>query len=367
MIEKKIKNVIGRFDIRGDVEAVKPLMTGHINKTYCVAVRNGKSENTYTLQGINKYVFKNPPVVMENIVNVTEHIKKKLCQNGGDCHRGCLTVIPAKDCGLPYLCDEEGEYWRVYKYIDDAYTAETIENPELLKNAGEGFGDFQCMLSDFPMEKLHETIPKFHDTAHRYDQLMQAYENDDAGRAKYVEEEIEFFRAHHDEMCAHVTLCAEGRLPLRVTHNDTKFNNILLDKKTGKALCAIDLDTVMPGLSVNDFGDAIRYAANNAAEDERDLSKVFIRMDYYNAFAEGFLSKLGDSMTRTEIKNMPLAAKIITLEIAARFLADYLNGDVYFRTRYPEHNLARARCQIQLAKSMEENFEEMQTAIEKYL
>lgn len=366
-MENRIQEIMSQFDVNGEVCNVKPLITGHINTTYCTTLCNNNTKKLYTLQGINKFVFKNPPAVMENIVNVTEHIKKKISEKGGDVHRGCLTVIPTKYSGLPYLCDESGEYWRVYTYIDDAYTVDTADNTALLKSAGEGFGKFQRMLADFPMDKLNETIPRFHDTSFRYEQLMEAYECDKTGRAKVVKPEIEFFRNHKNEMCSHVKLCSEGKLPLRVTHNDTKFNNILIDSKTHKSLCAIDLDTVMPGLSVNDFGDAIRFAANNAKEDESDLSKVFIKMDLYNAFAEGFFSKLGNSMTRTEIENMPLAAKIITMEIASRFLADYLNGDEYFRTDYKEHNLVRARCQIQLARSMEEHFDEMQKAIERYL
>lgn len=366
-MDNKIQKIMSKFDVTGEVCKVKPLLTGHINNTYCITLCDKTSKTLYTLQEINKYVFNNPPAVMENIVHVTEHIKKKISENGGDVLRGCLTVILTKDNNLPYLCDENGEYWRVYTYIDDAYTVDTADNTALLKSAGEGFGKFQRMLADFPMDKLNETIPKFHDTSFRYEQLMQACECDKMGRAKEVESEIEFFRNHKNEMCSHVKLCSEGKLPLRVTHNDTKFNNILIDSKTHKSLCAIDLDTVMPGLSVNDFGDAIRFAANNAVEDERDLSKVFIKMDLYNAFADGFLSKLGNSMTRTEIENMPLAAKIITMEIASRFLADFLNGDVYFRTDYKEHNLVRTRCQIQLAKSMEEHYDEMQKTIEKYL
>lgn len=366
-MKTKIQSIMNKFDLNGEVIAIKPLMTGHINTTYCVTVRNGNSDYPYTLQGINKYVFKNPPIVMENIVNVTNHIKKKISENGGDVRRGSLSVVPTKENGLPYHYDEDGEYWRVYEFIDGAYTVDTAENAELLKSAGEGFGKFQSMLADFPIEKLHETIENFHDSSYRYDQLMEAYENDVIGRAHEVKKEIEFFRSHYEEMCSHVKLCAEGKLPIRVTHNDTKFNNILIDCNTHKALCAIDLDTVMPGLSVNDFGDAIRFAANNAVEDERDLSKVFIKMDLYNAFAEGFLSKLGDSMSKTEIENMPLGAKIITMETGSRFLADYLNGDVYFRIDYPDHNLVRARCQIQLVKSMEENFDKMIQTINKYL
>ncbi len=357
-----VKKIMSNFDISGEINEVKSIVTGHINTTYRVSIGNKK----YTLQTINKYVFKNPPAVMDNIVAVTEFLKKKIKMAGGDAERECLTVIKAKN-GLPYYEDEEGNFWRLYIFVDGSYTVDTVENPMQLKSAGAGFGKFQAMLSDFPMDTLIETIPSFHDTSLRFSQLMDAVEENPVGRAESVREEIEFFIKRKDIMCSLVKMTDEGKLPLRVVHNDTKFNNILIDEKSGEALCVIDLDTVMPGLSVLDFGDAIRFAANSAEEDEVDLDKVYLDMTLYNAFAEGFMSEIGENLTKCEIENMPLGALVITLELASRFLADHIMGDKYFKIHREGQNLDRARCQMKLALSMEENMNKMQDIIKKYL
>ena len=360
------KKILSNFCIDGDIIEVKPITTGLINTTFRVTVNNGVKEIKYTLQTINKYVFKNPEVVMENIVAVTEFLRDKIKLNGGDSERECLTVIKTKD-GLPYFLDEAGEYWRVYVFIDKSFTVNAVNSPEELKLAAEGFGKFQAMLSDFPMEKLEETIVGFHNTKSRFDQLMEAVENDAVGRVESVLEEINFLKERYDEMCSLVKMTEDGILPLRVVHNDTKFNNILIDEDTKKPICVIDLDTVMPGLSVMDFGDAIRFAANHCGEDETDPAKIYIDMELYEAFAEGFMSQVGNSLTKAEIRCMPLGAKVITLEQTSRFLADYINGDKYFKIGYEKHNLDRARCQMLLAKSMEENMNKMNEIIEKYL
>ena len=361
MIET-VKKIMSNFDISGEIDEVKSIVTGHINTTYRVTMGNKK----YTLQTINKYVFKNPPAVMQNILAVTEFLKEKIKMAGGDADRECLTVIKTID-GAPYFEDEKGQFWRLYVFVDNSYTVDTVETSAQLKSAGEGFGRFQAMLSDFPMDKLLETIPAFHDTSLRLNQLLKAVEDDPAGRAESVREEIDFFVKRKDIMCSLVKMTEEGRLPLRVVHNDTKFNNILIDEHSGKALCVIDLDTVMPGLSVLDFGDAIRFAANSAEEDETDLNKVYINMELYEAFADGFMSEIGQSLTKCEIENMPLGALVITLELASRFLADHIMGDKYFKIHREGQNLDRARCQMKLALSMEENMNKMQDIIKKYL
>lgn len=364
---KDIQKIVDNFCVSGEVIRIEPVTKGHINTTFRVFLRSA-SGNTeqYTLQTINKYVFKNPVIVMENIVTVTNYIKEKIKAEGGEPRRRCLTVVFAKN-GLPYYLDDSGEYWRMYEYIDGSHTFDMVESAAQLYRAGVGFGSFQRMMADFPMDKLHETIPDFHNTPMRFTQLMDAVAEDKKNRAASVMREIEFFREREAEMSILTDLARDKKIPLRVTHNDTKFNNILIDDETGQALCVIDLDTVMPGLSVLDFGDAIRFAANTAPEDEVDLSRVSINMDLYKGFAEGFLSALGGGLTSTEIRFMPWGAKIITMELASRFLADHLNGDVYFRIHRENQNLDRARCQIKLAMSMEENFDEMNEIISKFL
>lgn len=361
-----IADIIKNFDIAGEFINVKRITTGNINTTYRVTMEHEGKKHEYTLQTINKYVFKNPRQVMENIVGVTKALKEKIEAEGGNADRECLNVVYAAD-GLPYYVDDSGEFWRLYRYISNSYTMDAAQTPEQLKSVGEGFGRFQARLADYPMDSLWETIPNFHDAHLRYRQLMDAAKEDVCGRAHEVTEELDFFRQRYDEMRKISDLAESGELPLRVTHNDTKFNNILIDQKTEQALCVIDLDTVMPGLAVFDFGDAVRFAANAATEEETDLSKVYLDINMYNAFTEGFLSQLDGKLTQTEIKLMALGAKTITMELASRFLADYLKGDKYFKTHREGQNLDRARCQIKLALSMEEKFEEMERVIAKYL
>ena len=303
---------------------------------------------------------------MNNIVGVTEHIRSKIKEAGGDAERGVLTVISAKD-GKYFYVDSENTYWRVYKFIDKSHTQNKVENPQVLYNAGVGFGNFQKQLSDYPMEKLVETIPDFHNTPARFAQLMDAVTKDCAGRAGKCREEIQFFVDREKEMSILTDLKAEGKMPVRVTHNDTKFNNILLDDETDEALSVIDLDTVMPGLVTDDFGDAIRFAANTADEDETDLSKVEVSLELFEAFTKGFLTALDGRLTKTEMEHLAWGAKIITMEIGIRFLADYINGDVYFKIHKEGHNLDRSRCQIKLAKSIEEKFDELNKIVEKYM
>ena len=362
----ELNKIINAFRLSGEVAEIKPIVTGHINTTYKVTVSGNGVKKPYTFQTINRYVFKEPELVMNNILKVTTHLKRKISEAGGDPERECLSVVMTEG-GLPYYIDDNGEYWRVYGFVDDSYTVDVVETPSQLESAGRGFGRFQQMLADFPMSELAETIPRFHDTEMRLSQLEDAVSEDRCGRAASVADEIEFFRKRKDVMCSLVNMQKEGKLPLRVTHNDTKFNNILIDNKTNNALCVIDLDTVMPGLSVLDFGDAIRFAANSAEEDERDTDKVFLDKELYKAFTKGFVSELAGFVTDEEIRLMPLGALVITLELASRFLADYINGDVYFKIHRDGQNLDRARCQMKLASSMEENMDFMKKITEEYL
>lgn len=336
------------------------LKSGRINSTYKLTTNEG----IFTLQKINKYVFKDPAKVMHNILGVTEHIKKKIISEGGDPYREVLNVCLTDD-KKPYYLDKDGDYWRVYRYIDNASTYDMTDDPEKLYNAGYGFGKFQNYLSDFNADSLYETIPDFHNGISRFDDFSKAVENDVMQRAANCRNETDFLLSREEKFKKLTKMQLEGTLPARVTHNDTKVNNILIDDETKKALCVIDLDTVMPGLSVFDFGDAARFIANTASEEETDMTKVGIDLGKYAAFAKGFLTAAGNAFCDAEWDNMSLGALTIGLELGMRFLTDYLNGDKYFAVQKENQNLTRAQCQLTLVKSMEANFEKMQEIIEK--
>lgn len=341
--------------------SVTPLKGGHINDTFLVT--DGRK---FTLQRINRYVFPSPENIMENITGVTEFLRKKILDRGGDPDRETLNIRRTVDGAVLYT-DKSGEPWRCMTYVDGASSRETVENAAMLREAGRAFGEFQKLLSSYPAETLHETIVDFHNTPERYRQLVEAAQKDPAGRLAQVGTEMAF-AAEREKSCALLMdLLREGKLPLRVTHNDTKMSNVLMDDATGKALCVIDLDTVMPGLTAFDFGDSIRAGATTAAEDEADLSKVHFDLGLFEAYTEGFLSAAGDALTDLELKTLPDGAILMTFEVGIRFLADYLNGDVYFRTAYPEHNLVRARNQLKLAAEMEKQRSGMDKIIRKYL
>lgn len=358
---EKIKQVLAQFGLTDEIAEIKPMTNGHINNSFRVTLHSGKA---YTLQAINTFVFKEPEKVMENILAVTGHIRRKLEKTGRDAERGCLQMVLTKE-KKPLYRDDEGNCWRVYQFVDRARTYDVIEDPIQLYNAGRGFGMFQQMLADFPMDSLHETIPDFHNTPKRFEALFEAARLDKCGRAESVAEDVAFFRERVEAGSLLVNLTNEGKIPLRVTHNDTKVNNILIDDATNEALCVIDLDTVMPGWVALDFGDAIRFAANTAEEDEKDLSKVSLDLSLYEQFTRGFLREAGKDLTELELMYLPHGARIITLELAARFLADHINGDEYFKIHRENHNLDRARCQMKLVLSMEQQFDEMRNIVAK--
>ncbi len=342
---------------------IAPYGGGHINDTFLVTCTDGEE---YVLQHINSYVFKHPDEIMENIMGVTEFIAKKLTAEGKDPSRSTLTIVATTD-GKSYYVDSVGEFWRVTKNISNTTAFDYAESPEMFKTSGAAFGEFQSMLADYPAETLHETIPHFHDTPDRFRQLEDAIRENKSGRLENVAAEIEFAKARREDCAILMNLLNEGKLPLKVTHNDTKMSNVLIDNETGDAVCVIDLDTVMPGLTAFDYGDSIRAGATTAAEDEVDLSKVHFDLDLFKAYTEGFLGAAGEALTETEIKTLPVGAKLMTLEVGMRFLADYLNGDVYFKTKYPQHNLDRARNQFHLVKEMEKKWDEMMAVVEAYL
>ncbi len=353
-----MKEIYSQFQLDGRVISCTRTGGGHINRTYLVVTSR---PHLYILQWLNGQVFKNLTGLMNNVVAVTKHLHQK----GADA-RHAVTLVPTLD-GKPYLMTEEGDCWRVYEYILDSVCLDAAESAEDLRQSGVAFGQFQTQMADFPADTLVETIPQFHDTANRFRQLREAIDENRAGRLDSVRDEVERFLQWEKEAdCLHVLLRA-GELPLRVTHNDTKLTNVMLDETTHEALCVIDLDTVMPGLAAHDYGDGIRFGASTAKEDETDLAKVNMSLELYRAFTEGFLSACGESLTRREIETLPMGAKLMTLEVGIRFLADYLNGDVYFATSRPDHNLDRARTQLKLVEDMERQWNDMQAVIDEYL
>ena len=295
---------------------------------------------------------------MSNVQRVTEHLRRKLTEAGEDPARRALHLIETTDGGNMYR-DEQDRCWRVYDFITDALTRDRVETAEQFRQVGAAFGEFQRMLFDFPAAELYETIPHFHDTRKRFETFRQAVATDRAGRVKDLAPEISFFLNREEMMSSIVVAIERGELPLRVTHNDTKTNNVMLDTQSGMALCVIDLDTVMPGSALYDYGDALRFGASSAAEDEPDLSKIWLDMDYFRAFTDGFVPQVRQALTDAELKLLPLGLKVITCELAMRFLTDYIDGDLYFKIRYPEHNLVRTRAQMRLLEDIEARYDEL--------
>lgn len=356
-------DVFRHFDVGDTPEIFEQCNVGHINTTLMVTC-NGQTK--YVMQKINTSIFKKPVELIENIINVTEFIKEKVIAEGGDVSREVLRLIPTKS-GEYYVKDSEGSVWRMYYAITGAKTFQTVENPVLFYNSALAFGKFQRMLSDFPADKLHETIPNFHNTVSRFADFEEAVRKDIAGRADSVREDIQFV-FDHKYLCPYITdRIASGEFPLRVTHNDTKLNNVMIDEKTLEGVCVIDLDTVMPGSVLYDFGDSIRFGASSADEDEKDLSKVFMRLELFDEYAKGFIAGLENSLTEAEIMGLPMGAIVITFETGIRFLTDHLNGDTYFAVHRENQNIDRARTQFKLVSDMEQKLPQMNKIIKKYL
>ena len=346
---------------------VKPFGEGHINETYAVYMpgEDGVDEPLYVLQRVNINVFKNPSQVMENIFGVTEYLRDVIRREGGDLDRETLSYIKTKS-GETYFEDDEGQPWRCLNYVANSVCYQLVENPEQFYQSARSFGHFLKQLGDYPAESLYETIPHFHDTVKRFCDFESAVKKDVKNRGRLCRQEIEFALARKEDCGVLMQQLQDGILPLRVTHNDTKLNNILFDADTGKGLCIIDLDTIMPGLAANDFGDSIRFGASTAEEDEQDLSKVHFDIGLYELYVKGYMEMARDVLTPAEVESLPWGARLMTYECGIRFLMDFLQGDVYFKTAYPEHNLVRARTQFRLVKEMEEQFEEMCGIIKKY-
>ena len=353
----KLKEICSKFKMVTDPQ---PYGNGHINDTYLC-----ESEPKIILQRINSNVFKKPEEVMENIYNVTEFLKKKIIAAGGDPNRETLTVIRTVD-DKSYYKDEEGNYYRMYKFIDDSLSYDCVEDPVQLCYAGQAFGKFQQMLDDFPADTLFETIVNFHHTPIRVENLKKAIAENKAGRLDSVKAEVEFALEYGKYASDIVEAMEKDLVPLRVTHNDTKLNNILFDAETKAGLAVIDLDTVMPGSMLYDFGDALRFGASSGPEDETDLDKIYFDLEKFEQFAKGFLSETGGCLTEKEIELLPLSALLMTYECGIRFLTDYLEGDTYFKIHREHHNLDRARNQFKLVADIESKFAQMHDIIEKY-
>ena len=362
----RLQQALDAYDFGGQVVGAVRYGSGHINETFCVHTQPGEGPcRRFILQRISTVAFHDPERLMANIVNVTTYLRREIAQAGGDPDRETLSVWPTRN-GKSYFTDEEGEVWRVYPFVEGTVSLQAAQTPQLFAASGRAFGRFQRMLRDYPADTLYETIPHFHDTQRRLEALQRAAQADPMGRRVQVGRELEF-ALNREEDCS-VTLRAqrEGRLPLRVTHNDTKLNNVLFDQETGQGVCVIDLDTVMPGLSINDFGDSIRFGANHNAEDEPDQSKVHFDLSLFEAYTQAFLEGTAGALTQAELDYLPWGAKLMTLECGIRFLTDYLEGDRYFHTQRPGQNLDRCRTQFKLVADMEACWGEMQAVVDKY-
>jgi len=360
---KQLKNVVAGFQAWGDFIYAAPYGSGHINDTYKVSARLAGTPVSYLVQRINHEIFKHPDRVMENIVRVTEHLRGKLTAAGElDASCKALTVIPARD-GRPYARDAEGNWWRMYLFIEGAHTYDVIESEEQAYEAARAFARFQNQLADLPAPRLHETIPAFHNTLSRLDALDAAIAANVYGRKSEVAAEIAFVEERRSQCGRLLERNARGEIPERITHNDTKINNVMLDDARGTGVCVIDLDTVMPGFALYDFGDMVRSATAASKEDEQDLSKVGSRIDMFEALARGYLSEAA-FLVPAEIEELVFAGRLITLTIGIRFLTDYLSGDAYFKTHRLGQNLDRCRTQFQMVVSMEEQAAQMEKIVQ---
>ena len=360
-----IINVIKLFNIEGKVASFNAHGDGYINDTYAVTCE--KEDGTtvrYVLQRINHEIFKDPDGLMKNYRKVCDYLKEIVKANGGDESRETLTLVQTKD-GKDYTC-YKGNYFRMTTFIEDSVTHVVSSGASDFYKCAKAFGNFQYMLKDFPADTLVESIPNFHNTPVRFQTFLKAIEENKSGRKHLVEEEIKFILDRKATTDSLIDLLNAGELNLKVTHNDTKLSNILMDAKTNDALCVIDLDTIMPGLAAYDFGDSIRGGACHSAEDEKDLSKVFVDLELFEAYVKGFIEGCKDGLNPKEIETLPLGAKVITLEQGIRFLTDYLDGDLYYKTSYEAHNLDRTRTQLKLVADMEAKWDEMNAIVAKY-
>ena len=363
---KLIREVTNAFATQHTLVGALPYGSGHINDTFVAHYQPEEGHcKRYIFQRINTSVFKNPYELMDNIEHVTDYLRECIIKENGDPERETLHIIRTTD-GKNVYQDSEGKFWRAYDFIEETITLQQANTPEDFYESAVAFGDFQRKLAGFDASILNESIKDFHNTRVRFENFEKAVEADILDRAKLCKEEIEFAMARKNEASILVDMLKNGELPLRVTHNDTKLNNVLLDEHTRKGICVIDLDTVMPGLAGYDYGDSIRFGASTGAEDETDLSKISMSLELFDIYTKGFMETAGNALTDTEIEMLPMCAKMMTFECGIRFLTDYLQGDTYFKTHRPGHNLDRTRTQFKLVADMEEKWDEMKAIVAKY-
>ncbi len=364
--EETLAEALTGFDFGGQIVGAVRYGKGHINDTFCVYTQDEAGDCVrFILQRINTDTFTDPDGLMENIAGVTDYLRTIIAENGGDTARETMTVKRTREGGS-YYRDSRGGCWRVYPFIENTVCLQSVEKPEQFYESAKAFGRFQRLLAGYDASTLHETIAKFHDTRSRFANFKKALEADACGRAKEVQAEIRFVLDREQDCAVLMDQLEAGKLPLRVTHNDTKLNNILMDKATGTGICVIDLDTVMPGLALNDYGDSIRFGANHSAEDEPDLSKVNFDLELFETYTKGFMEAAGSALTAAEKENLPWGAKLMTLECGIRFLTDYLEGDHYFKVHRDGQNLDRCRTQFKLVSDMEANWDKMNAIVAKY-
>ena len=360
------EKIIANFKIDGKLISCERYGEGHINQTFLAKMQKDGVITDYILQRINSNLFKDVPRLMENIRLVTEYNREKIKKSGGNPDRESLSLVYTHD-QKPYCYDEESQgYFRVYIFITDAIAYQTVEKPEHFYQSAVAFGNFANLLSEFDASALYESIPNFHNTVKRYENFIKAVEEDKMGRAKEVQAEIEFVKNRKDYCGRIVSLLESGEMPTKVTHNDTKLNNVMLDKETGVPVAVIDLDTIMQGSICYDFGDSIRFGCNHADEGEQDLSKVNFDIDLFREYTKGYLSAIGKGITKCEKDNLAFSSILMTFECGMRFLTDYLEGDTYFRIKRPSHNIDRTRMQFKLIKDMEKLLPEMEKIVNEY-
>lgn len=359
------ETIYKNFKLKGEFVSCEPYGEGHINETFLLVVNDEGKDVKYIIQRINSTLFTDVPKLMNNIKLVTEFARKKIIEKGGNPDRETLNIVPAVD-GKPYYTENGKDFFRVYVFIDDATSYQVVKDPQDFYYSAVAFGDFANLLAEFDATKLYEPLPRFHDTAKRFNDLLIAIDKNAAGRKDQVKAEIDFALSRKDMTNKIVDKLKSGEIPTKVTHNDTKLNNVMLDNETGKPVAVIDLDTIMPGTICYDFGDSIRFGCNPAAEDEKDLSKVNFDINLFEMYVKGYMSSLKKSMTKAEAENLALGAIMMTYECGIRFLADHLDGDVYFRVHREGHNLDRCRTQFKLVSDMEKALPEMNKIVEKY-
>lgn len=359
-----LQAIIKQFQLNGKPVAINPTGNGHINDTFKITMESNGTKTNYILQRINQYVFKKPEELMSNMIRVTEHIRKKVLEQGENADERCINLYPALD-GKKWYLDPDGNYWRLYRFVENAIGYETAPGPEIVYEAGKAIGQFQSWLADIPGGPMYETIPFFNHPVFLVDHFKEVLEKDSHQRAASAKEIIDLVLSKAYDMQKLYRLGEAGLLPLRISHNDTKINNILMDPVTNEAICIIDLDTIMSGFALNDFGDSVRTSCNQGAEDDPDLDNVKINLENFEAFTKGYLSKAKSFLTPVEVENLAFSAMLYPFLIGLRFITDYLDGDCYFKIHHENHNLQRAKAQFKLMQDIEANLATMEGIVKR--